>query len=490
MHIYRNTIRKAGCAVLAVLILCASGCYTDMGGGTDAPDPEQADNGSAAVTTTERTLQTSNAKPELLQLGDRLGECFIAPDPDLDPYGAEHYNSYNCEPGYIYFEQDVYGRIILLLDKKFKSRIGVYQTSRYIYAVSEDNRLIKTDKMDGSYEVIYTAKYGSINVFSYSNSDGGRVGEPEARLFYINDGNYVVQIEKDTGKTFIVPYESRGGVSDIYGVGRYLQGYACQYCVYDKDYIVWKDRYRNIFWYHPETKEIEPLVLKNNLYWDKADPNWHISDSDIEINYPPLDGRTGPCSIATTHDSNYDYMADGQVPGWLYFNDGVYNEYAPYLLLAMKFNADIIPYQNDDYVYAVTDNNDLCKVNKHDGSYEILHNGIAAFAVCDRPGNDTTHCFLYSDGENIMRMNAAEDDEIKFIVHSNVGVEEIHYFDWKFIEEENSDKFDLSLLCSECKYSPEQFIWKDANGVYYWYHPERDYSEKLDYSALMMEKND
>lgn len=78
---------------------------------------------------------------------------------------------------------------------KFKDTYETcYQTDTMMYAVSFEDEVVEVDKRDGSYRILYTAQYGSVDILTCSD----RVGDEEARLVYVNDGDYIVQIDKNT----------------------------------------------------------------------------------------------------------------------------------------------------------------------------------------------------------------------------------------------------------------------------------------------------
>ena len=260
----------------------------------------------------------------------------------------------------------------------------------------------------------------------------------------------------------------------------------CQYCVYDKNYIVWADSDENWFWYHPEVDRNEPSV-KRGYALEKADPSWNIG-KDVEFSYPPLDERTGRVEIGGVYEDVPGYRENRMEPGYLYFGQGVYDDYQPYLLLAKRFDDTKTPYQNDDYFYSVSEDKELCKVSKHDGTYEVLCEGVTDFCPTAVPGfTEQAEYILYNDGKSVIMMDVETDGTETFAV-SNNGVVRIKYLDWDWLEWQESEfrdnAFDFSLACEECKYSQEYFIWEDGGGNYYWYHPERGESEPLDYNAL------
>lgn len=483
-------MRKVLAAALAAA-LCLAGCNdgsSDNDGSQNvdidlAGDQSYQDIAPPVTTTTSASAGEAASAAPTVPAGYKLW-CNIAPYEETDWF--EHFcGKGEYEPGYIYYELRDYGgrgKPLALLEKKFKdSSDAYYQTDTMMYAVSLEDEVVEVDKRDGSYRVLYTAQYGSVDILACSD----RVGDEEARLVYVNDGDYIVQIDKNT-EEYTLPVHSEGGISEIYCQGTWLHVATCRYCVYDKDYIVWADSDENWFWYHPEVDKNEPLVQGENAL-EKADPNWTIGE-EAEFSYPTLDGRTGAVEIGCTYEDALGYRWYGMEPGYLYFGQGVYDDIHPYLLLAKRFDDTKTPYQNDDYFYGVSEDKELCRVNKRDGTYEVLCNGVTDFCCTAVPGfTEQAEYMLYSDGKNVIRMDV-ETGGTETVASSDSGVVRVIYYGWERLEWQESvfanNAFDFSLACEECKYSQEYFMWEDGGGNYYWYHPERDESEPLDYNAL------
>lgn len=210
-----------------------------------------------------------------------LGDCFIAPDPKTDSELAEFFKSYDCEPGYIYFEEETFGRVALLLDKKCKSLAphGWYQNEEYFWAVSEENEIIKVDKRKGTYEVLFTldAPDGEIKrlQFSVIYYKYDPLQYEEGRLIYFSytDGyqSYILILERDTDKYDILHctdglqnFYTVGYQEDMKAMGVSDEPYICDVCGYTGNYVIWENMYNEFYWYHPETGENTPLVLSKN----------------------------------------------------------------------------------------------------------------------------------------------------------------------------------------------------------------------------------
>ena len=308
-----------------------------------------------------------------------------------------------------------------------------------------------------------------------------------------------MQIDRETGE-YTVPIGPEyidNGVSYIFGPGTWLNVDACDYCFYDKDFIIWEDNDENYFYYHPEVDKVE-LMVKKNFSVEKADPDWTIGE-DVEFSYPPLTGKTGWVMLGCTEESALGYRDYGMEPGYLYFVQGIYDETHYYLLLPVEFkDYPCQLYQDKEYVYGVTADDRLLKVYKRDGSYEVLYTaqngGISSFGCrSERLGrypHDYEHadCLMFSDGRDIMKLDTATD-EITVVESSDVDVDYLQCLDWAWIKRNSADYFDFSYICEDCAYDPEHFIWVDANGDWFWYHPDRGESEPLDYNALTLGRN-
>ena len=204
--------------------------------------------------------------------------CFIAPDPNTDPESVKFYDSYDCTPGYLYFNN---ARKQLLLDKKFKEA-GYFQNDQLFYGITEDNELIEVDKSSGQYETVYKSD-DDVKELDYSSlvilDDKGNETDMKGRLLYIRTDNSIVIIERETKEYSVISCPD--GVSEIRTVGwqenekinnKNDDVYICEECGYDGNYVIWRDNDGSWFWYHPETGENEPLkeMDTNKSYFVKA----------------------------------------------------------------------------------------------------------------------------------------------------------------------------------------------------------------------------
>lgn len=189
--------------------------------------------------------------------------CFVAPDPEEDPDNVEYYESYDCTPGYLYFKKSVYGEVKPLFEKHLKTEDFV-EIKNKVYVITDDDELVRVNKEDCSYETIYKAQYGSIDIKVIGRE------EPDSKYLYFDDGNYIVRLNTSNEKCEIVT-KSDNGISKIYGGGEGsfddAEGcFFCNICGDSEEFFVWADKDENFYWYHPETGKNEK-VEEGNLYF-------------------------------------------------------------------------------------------------------------------------------------------------------------------------------------------------------------------------------
>lgn len=179
-----------------------------------------------------------------------VDDCFIASD---DPYVIEYYESYDCTPGYVYFEKRVFGEIRPLFEKYLKIT-DIAELVNKIYVVTDDNEVVKVNKEDGSYETVYKPLHGSIDDLAYISE--------ESKYVYFNDGAYIIKLNPSNEEYNIVT-RSDYDIFRIYGGGGDFDksgDFYCEDC--NEEYVVWEDMDYNFYWYHPETEKIE------KVYWE------------------------------------------------------------------------------------------------------------------------------------------------------------------------------------------------------------------------------
>ena len=267
-------IQRSIAALLCVGLL--AGCTSEGIGQTEenSTTAKPVIEGIAAVSDNNGGTETQKPLPPIDSI-EVLGDCFIAPDPKTDAELVEFFNSYDCEPGYIYFEEETFGRVALLLDKKCKymsSCSSYYQNEDYFWTISEDEEIIKVNKRTGSYEVLFAldAPDGKIYRFGYTTFPD--IPSEHGRLMYFayTDGYqyYIIILERDTDKYDILHctdglqyFYVAGWQESMKADGVSDEPYICEVCGYTGNYVIWENMYNEFFWYHPETGENTPLVL-------------------------------------------------------------------------------------------------------------------------------------------------------------------------------------------------------------------------------------
>lgn len=203
--------------------------------------------------------EESNSSPDNIKaVAFTIWDCFIAPDPEVEPEYVEYYESYDCIPGYVYFKKDVYGEVKLLLAKQLKVQ-DIADVVNKVYAVTEDNEVVSVNKQDCSYNTVYKLQYDSC--------DDIEINE-KRNLLYFNDGDYIIQLNTSNDNCEIVVH-SDNGVSQIVGGGSFgkVDGfYYCDICGDTGEFFIWRDNDLKTYWYHPETCESEQIDWES-LFW-------------------------------------------------------------------------------------------------------------------------------------------------------------------------------------------------------------------------------
>lgn len=275
------------CKSIAVLLCVGllAGCASERGSQAEesSTTPKPVIEGVPAVSDGETEVQ----KPlPPIDSVEELGDCFIAPDPATHTDMVEYFNSYDCEPGYIYFEEETFGRVALLLDKKCKTFAPHewYQNEEYFWTVTEDEEIIKVNKRTGDYEVLFVLDVHEgepdeeIREFKYSiipspKMNAGRVETGRVMYFEYTDGyrSYLLILDRDTDEYEILcppdgiqNFYAAGWQEDMKARGAAVEPYICDVCGYTGNYVIWQNMYNEFFWYHPETGENTPLVISKD----------------------------------------------------------------------------------------------------------------------------------------------------------------------------------------------------------------------------------
>ena len=278
-------IRKGIAALICACML--TGCAASEGGSQQIEDNSETTarpviEGIPAVADDNADVQKPLPPIDSIEV---LGDCFIAPDSEVNPFETEIYGSYDCVPGYIYFEKETFGQIALLLDKKCKQMTPHewYQNDEYFWTVSVDNEVLKVNKRDGTSKALFAAsdnENSGIYLFAYSyvpiNKDTEMCEFGRVMCFGYFDGyqDYIIILDRDTDNYDIVQCEY--GLVDFWPPGTqelmsqlqtktmgYTEAYVCEECGYTGNYVIWQNGYHEFFWYHPETGENEPVKMGN-----------------------------------------------------------------------------------------------------------------------------------------------------------------------------------------------------------------------------------
>lgn len=214
-------------------------------------------------------------------------------------------------------------------------------------------------------------------------------------------------------------------------------------------------------------------------------------DQDIHITVPEditmnikADAVEGACFIAP--DPSNELLAEVYnsydcVQGYLYFEagaDGMKNG-KPKLLLDKKFKDVWVQglYQDNEYVWAFTEDNELLKVNKSSADYETLYTAqygdIGKFVVSDLVREKKVLYFI--DGANDAVIYDTDSDTYD-ILHNDNGITDLY---WAGYQEECSKNGKDTYICEECNAEGNYVIWGDNDGNYFWYHPHSGENEPL-----------
>ena len=279
----KNKIFMSIAALVCIGLL--AGCASEGGHQTEesSTSPKPVIEGEPAVSDGETEVQKPLPPIDSIE---KLGDCFIAPDPQTKADMVEYFNSYDCEPGYIYFEEETFGRVALLLDKKCKDLppFNWYQNEEYFWTVTEDEEIIKVNKRTGEYEVLFALdvhdgepdeeiREFKYSIIPYPKMNAGRVESGRVMYFEYTDGyrSYLLILDRDTDKYEILcppdgisNFYAAGWQEDMKARGAAVEPYICDVCGYTGNYVIWENMYNEYFWYHPETGENTPLVISRD----------------------------------------------------------------------------------------------------------------------------------------------------------------------------------------------------------------------------------
>ncbi|MCH5316582.1 MAG: hypothetical protein J1E05_01280 [Eubacterium sp.] len=214
-----------------------------------------------------------------------------------------------------------------------------------------------------------------------------------------------------------------------------------------------------------------------------ADPNENTTNSESISNENTTEASnttsenttsrftTRDCFVAQDDPIVIEYLESYDcTPGYVYFKKAVYGETKQLFEKKAKL-MDIAELVSK--VYVVTEDNEVVKVNKEDGTYETVYK--ARYGSINQISYDASNSkyILFDDGDYIIKLNP-NNEEYSIATHSNNGISVIYGCSGDFDER--------GFYCKDC--NEEFVVWEDADHNTYWYHPEKDENEEIDWSEL------
>lgn len=158
-------------------------------------------------------------------------------------------------------------------------------------------------------------------------------------------------------------------------------------------------------------------------------------------------------------------------PGYVYFAKELYGEIKPLFEKKCKpeFLAELI-----DKIYVITEDNEVVKITKEDEKNETIYK--SQYGTIDSMHFDRaiSRYMYFSDGDYIIRLDP-KNDQCTVVTHSDNGIRDIRGSGGSY------DKVG-AFYCEKC--NEEYVVWEDTDGNTYWYHPETDINEKINYDDL------
>ena len=237
--------------ILAVFLsACGDGNKVDPSENTTNP------NKSTTISTTEPITSESVSNFENGAESNEVYEYYQCVFADEGQYSAEK----NMTPSYLYFHENIFSEEYkLLLAKKLKNG-NLAEFKNCVYVITEEDEIIEVSKIDGTYKIVYEAKYGTIDYISSVNCVN--------RYVYFNDGNYIIELDPITNECVekikcdrnIVAIHPGGDVMVINDLSIY-----CDICGPDGEYFIYtvgseEEGYES-YWHHPETGEDELIDI-------------------------------------------------------------------------------------------------------------------------------------------------------------------------------------------------------------------------------------
>lgn len=180
---------------------------------------------------------------------------------------------------------------------------------------------------------------------------------------------------------------------------------------------------------------------------------------------------TRDCFVAQDDPIVIEYLESYDcVPCYVYFKKNVFGEIKQLFDKKSKL-FDIA--ETVSKVYVVTEDNEFVRVNKKDGTYETVYK--PQYGSIDQISYVASNSkyILFNDGDYIVKLNP-NNEEYSIATHSDNGISVIYGCGGDF------DK--IGFYCKDC--NEEYVVWEDVDGNTFWYHPEKDENEIIDWSYL------
>ena len=503
-------------AIAAALILC--GCQSGNDGSIDidiAPDPD---------ITTE-----NNEKDDLPDM--RVLTPFIMPQEDTEEYlyysskmeAAHAQVKGSCIPGYLYLKNAAEDLFLLLVPYEFDEADGLYQYERevegyvnwrYVYGVAklpDGEKILKVDKITGSYTVAYTPASGKVELMTPSE----RHGDNSGRLFF-KDGNRLCALDPSLDQVTVCA-ESESGITDIKcetfvyerinkGMVSHSDAYVCEKCG-SEYFALWADGEGQYYWYHVHSGESEAIDFQLHYYpfYCFNDLVWKGSESeDWELN-SGWNGYMGEWEL---------YARDKKTREEVLLLDDVtyyFSNFASHLSLAIvSKEVSLITFIDErtgetEPIYEFQSNDaELVEYDLHytddgmESRFFLFRDGdrlirldcgtaLTAEVYASQYGGleivDRYH-YLFRDGATVVR---ADEEAVEFetLFEAANGITEVNFPYFAevgyFGMQENFPDEDISdfYMCEECHENEDYIIWADNDKKWFWYHPHMGENEPI-----------
>ena len=505
-------------AIAAALLLC--GCQSGNDGSIDidiAPDPD---------ITTE-----NNERAELPDM--RVLTPFIMPQEGTEEY--LYYSSKmeaaqvkgSCVPGYLYLKNAAEDLFFLLEPYEFDEADGLYQYERevqgytnwrYVYGAAklpDGEKLLKVDKITGSYAVVYTPAGGKVELMTPSE----RHGDNSGRIFF-KDGKRLCALDPSSDQVTVCA-ESESGITDIkceafiyerINTGGVEDAYTCEKCG-SEYFAIWADGEGQYYWYHVHSGESEPIDFQylyypfycfNDLIFrgsktDDASPyswrywgewgEWELYSRDKETRENTLlvDNVIYHYNHLTYHSSLFIARQDG-VNRLMTIDErtGVYETIYDFQdddIQIIYTSGDVD--ENDRYITNIffREGDSIIKLNSDSLEVNVMYaSQYGKLEVIDR--YFAGYAWLLRDGNTIVKATA-DTFESKELFDLENGLTQVYFPSFAegelvgmmtmYPDEDISDFY----ICQECSMKEDYIIWADNDTNWFWHHPHTGENEPI-----------